>query len=155
MAVTVYSPWRGGSMPITYDSIVPWGRSYDEYVAMFGLSEVDLARSILGCGDGPAGFNATMCVRGGRATSVDPLYAFSVREIEQRIAETFDVVIAQTRSHADRFVWTRIRTVEELGELRMAAMRAFLGDFEQGHAQGRYVCAALPQLPFEADSFDL
>jgi hypothetical protein len=142
-------------MPIAYDSIVPWGRSYDEYVAMFGLTAADLDGPVLGCADGPASFNATMAARGRRATSVDPLYAFTAHDIEQRIAATFTAVIAQTRAHADRFVWKTIRTVEELGERRMAAMRAFLADYERGRAEGRYVDAALPHLPFAADQFDL
>jgi hypothetical protein len=142
-------------MPITYQSIVPWGRSFDEYVAMFALSDDDLARAILGCGDGPASFNATMAARGSSATSADPLYALTARDVEQRIAETFDLVLAQTGANAERFVWTRIGTVDDLGALRMAAMRRFLDDYERGKAQGRYVCAALPQLPFAADQFDL
>ncbi len=43
-------------MGFTLDKIVPWGRSYDEYVSMFGLTKADLGLRILGCGDGPAGF---------------------------------------------------------------------------------------------------
>ncbi|WP_216593342.1 hypothetical protein [Cyanobium gracile] len=42
----------------TLEQIVPWGRSFEEYVAMFSLADSDLAGRILGCGDGPAGFNA-------------------------------------------------------------------------------------------------
>jgi hypothetical protein len=61
---------------------VPWGRSYDEYVRMFALSERDLALPIVGCGDGPAAFNAEMSLRGHRVVSVDPLYRFSAAEIE-------------------------------------------------------------------------
>jgi hypothetical protein len=45
-------------MTFTLDSVVPWGRSFDEYVAMFALSEEDLGRRVLGCADGPASFNA-------------------------------------------------------------------------------------------------
>ena len=40
--------------------VVPWGRSYSEYVDMFDLGNQDLMGSVLGCGDGPASFNATM-----------------------------------------------------------------------------------------------
>lgn len=42
-------------MAFTLDKVVPWGRSYDEYVAMFALSSDDLRRRILGCGDGREG----------------------------------------------------------------------------------------------------
>jgi hypothetical protein len=45
-------------MVFTLDRVVPWGRSFDEYVAMFALSSEDLGRRILGCNDGPASFNS-------------------------------------------------------------------------------------------------
>jgi len=44
---------------------VPWGRSFDEYVAMFALSDDDLQRRLLGCADGPASFNCELTRRGG------------------------------------------------------------------------------------------
>ena len=59
------------------EQVVPWGRSLAEYRAMFTLSEEDLQKRILGCGDGPASFNAEMTASGKpTVTSVDPLYAF-------------------------------------------------------------------------------
>jgi len=36
-------------MGFTLEKVVPWGRSYDEYVSMFGLSEADLRLRVLGC----------------------------------------------------------------------------------------------------------
>ena len=42
----------------TLDKVVPWGRSFDEYQRMFALTENDLGLKIVGCGDGPANFNA-------------------------------------------------------------------------------------------------
>jgi hypothetical protein len=61
-------------MPFTLDQVVPWGRSYDEYVAMFALTEVNLRKRILGCGDGPASFNAGLTRRGGAVVSAQGLY---------------------------------------------------------------------------------
>jgi hypothetical protein len=40
--------------------VVPWGRTFKEYKKMFSLSESDLKKTILGCGDGPACFNAEL-----------------------------------------------------------------------------------------------
>ena len=37
-------------------SIVPWGRTFQEYRDMFLLDKHDLQQKILGCGDGPASF---------------------------------------------------------------------------------------------------
>ena len=64
--------------------IVPWGRSFDEYTKMFSLSESDLKKTILCCGDGPACFNAELSKVGGTVVSVDPVYQFVLvqRELE-------------------------------------------------------------------------
>jgi hypothetical protein len=48
----------------TLDLIVPWGRSFDEYRQMFALTEADLGGRLVGCGDGPASFNAEATRRG-------------------------------------------------------------------------------------------
>lgn len=142
-------------MAFSYQTAVPWGRSFDEYRRMFALTENDLQRRILGCADGPASFNATLSGMGGRVVSCDPLYVCSAPQIEERIAETYETVIGQTRANQDKFVWESIKSVEELGATRLSAMRDFLKDYETGKAEGRYVVAELPALPFESRSFDL
>ncbi|MDX1815834.1 MAG: SAM-dependent methyltransferase, partial [Thermodesulfobacteriota bacterium] len=53
-------------MAFTLNKVVPWGRSFNEYTAMFALSETDLGKRILGCADGPASFNCILTKRGGR-----------------------------------------------------------------------------------------
>jgi hypothetical protein len=140
----------------TLDQVVPWGRSFEEYCDMFALSPHDLTLKIVGCGDGPAGFNAEATRRGGHIVSCDPIYRFDGGEIRQRIDATYDVVIEQTRLNAHEFVWGGgIRDVDELGRVRMAAMQTFLDDYEAGKAAGRYVEASLPTLPFPDARFDL
>ena len=139
----------------TLDQVVPWGRSLDEYRRMFLLTETDLPRRLLGCGDGPASFNAEATRLGMRVVSADPLYRWQTEHIRDRIAQTRDQVLEQTLSNAGEFVWDDILTVEALGQLRMAAMGHFLDDYDQGKAAGRYVDAALPTLPFADAAFDL
>lgn len=135
--------------------IVPWGRSLQEYVAMFALSEEDLRKRILGCGDGPASFNAELTKRGGTAVSIDPLYNFSVDAISRRIDETFDEVMREARKNKNEFVWDHMGSVGELGAVRMKAMREFLSDYPQGKVEGRYIAASAPILDLSADSFGL
>jgi hypothetical protein len=140
----------------TLEHVVPWGRSFDEYRRMFALTEEDLDRRVLGCGDGPASFNAEATRRGHRVVSCDPIYGFGRSQIQERIAATSDQVLAQTRLNAHEFVWGEgIRNVEELGQVRMAAMRTFVEDYESGKQAGRYVDAELPNLPFAAGAFEL
>ena len=142
-------------MGFTLNNVVPWGRSYDEYVNMFGLSEADLGLRILGCGDGPAGFNAVLTKRGGHIVSIDPVYAFDADQIRGRISETYEIVMTQLRKNRDDFVWDVIPSVEQLGNLRMTAMESFLADFDMGKQSGRYIPGELPALPFSDGEFDL
>ena len=140
-------------MSFSLETVVPWGRSYDEYVAMFSLTETDLNKRLLGCGDGPASFNAELTKRGGKVVSVDPIYQFAAKDIKSRIDATYDEVMEQTRKNRNEFVWRHIKTIEALGSIRMEAMERFLKDYPGG--DGRYVTGELPALPFEDKEFDL
>lgn len=76
------------------EEVVPWGRSLTEYQLMFDLSERDLNSKILGCGDGPASFNAEMTKLGHSVLSIDPIYQFSAEQIEKRVRATYEPVIS-------------------------------------------------------------
>jgi hypothetical protein len=143
------------AMVFTLENVVVWGRSYAEYVSMFALSENDLHSRILGCSDGPASFNSVLTRNGGRVVSADPVYAFSRHEIKNRIDQTCGVILEQAKKNRDEFVWTHIRSVEELGRIRRDAMEQFLDDFPAGHREGRYRDASLPSLPFKDKEFEL
>lgn len=142
-------------MAMTLDQVVPWGRSLDEYQHMFDLSLHTLQSKILGCGDGPASFNAELTAQGGQVISVDPIYAFSSQQIEQRVQATCRVVVEQVTQSVDDYHWTRFRDPEALGRHRLATMRHFLNDYETGKTAGRYLTQALPTLDFAAGAFDL
>ena len=135
--------------------IVPWGRSYDEYRRMFALSDADLAGRILGCGDGPAAFNAEATRQRSAVVSTDPLYVFSEAAILRRIDETADAVMRGVAEHRDRYCWTEMGSPANLLRTRRSAMDTFLRDYDEGRRGGRYVPAALPHLPFGSGSFDL
>jgi hypothetical protein len=137
------------------DEVVPWGRSFAEYQRMFALGHAELRLNLVACADGPASFNAEATRRGGRVTSCDPMYRLDAARIRERIAATCDTILEQTRRNADDFVWDAIRSVEALRATRMAAMTDFLDDYVEGKAHGRYIDAALPELPFPDGSFDL
>lgn len=140
---------------IKYESVVPWGRNFEEYLKMFSLTESDLNKRILGCGDGPASFNCTMKQKGKKVVSIDPIYRFSKEDIERRIEETYRAVISQTAENQDKFNWSEMKSVENLGMIRMAAMKEFLSDYETGKKDGRYIFSELPVLPFTDNKFEL
>ena len=142
-------------MAFRLDNVVPWGRSFDEYVGMFGLTKDELGLSILGCGDGPASFNGEMTKRGNTVISCDPIYQFTAQQLQTRIRETYDKVMEEAYRNQGNFVWDIIESPEELGRVRMAAMEEFLADFEKGKQEGRYLAESLPTLSFEDKAFDL
>jgi len=142
-------------LSFSLEQVVPWGRSYEEYLAMFAMGPGDLGGWVLGCGDGPAAFNAGLTRRGGRIVSVDPIYRFSGEDIASRIDATYERVMSQLGANLHQFVWDSVGSPEALGRMRMEAMGTFLDDYEAGRRAGRYLPAALPRLPFAAGQFDL
>lgn len=122
---------------------------------MFALTDEELNSRIVGCADGPASFNAEATAHGLSVISCDPLYRFSVEQIRERIRETTEVVLEQTRRNQHDFVWTSIHSIAELRMIRTSSMETFLSDFETGKREGRYVDAELPQLPFGNASFGI
>lgn len=137
------------------ENIVPWGRNLAEYQAMFLLTNEELKSKVLGCGDGPASFNAEVTKLGGNIISIDPTYQFSQKQIVSRIDEVATEVMTQVRSKEKDFVWKNIKDPNELYAIRMDAMQYFLRDYDKGKEEGRYQFQALPKLSFEDEYFDL
>ncbi|MEI5098108.1 methyltransferase domain-containing protein [Streptomyces sp. PmtG] len=128
-------------------------RSFDEYRAMFALSDDDLALRVLDCPGGAASFVAEAGARGTEAFAVDPQYGpdrgqlgtLALREIEHKHA--------YVAANAERFVWDWFGGPERYTELRAASARAFTTDIAA--RPDHYVAGSLPHLPFADRSFDL
>ena len=143
-------------MAFKLDSVVPWGRNMNEYRTMFCLTSDDMSKKIAGFGDGPASFNFEAAQKGYSVTSFDPVYQFSKEELEQRIEEVRFTVMQQMRENMDNYVWTNIKSLDELESVRMSAMKLFLEDYERGKAEKRYIFHSLPEtLPYEKNAFDI
>ena len=137
------------------ENVVPWGRTLAEYRSMFSLSETDLDAKILGCGDGPASFNAEMTELGHSVVSIDPVYQFSAEQIEQRVRATYEPVISQIKQNSSNYVWKNFQDADELGRARLNAMDKFLLDYESGKVAGRYLYQSMPNLKFVDRQFEL
>lgn len=138
------------------DSVIPWGRNMAEYKAMFSLTEYDINKKILSCGDGPASFNFEMTKLGKSVTSLDPIYQFGANELKSRFEEVKDIVIQQVKKNKDLFIWKTIKDVVELENIRMSAMNNFIVDFEEGKEAKRYLFHELPnKTKFTDNHFDL
>jgi len=137
------------------EKVVPWGRTLEEYKSMFSLSETDLTAKILGCGDGPASFNAEMIELGHHVVSIDPIYQFSAGQIEQRVRATYELVVSQVKQNSSHYIWKNFQDADELGKARLNAMEKFLLDYDSGKVAGRYLYQSLPSLEFVNDQFEL
>jgi len=122
---------------------------------MFSLNNADLKKKILGCGDGPASFNAELTALGGNVISIDPAYQFDVSSLKDRIHEAYSEIMPQVHKNQEKYIWDDIRSVGTLGKVRMKAMNTFIADFERGKEEGRYLCESLPTLNFKDRHFDL
>ncbi|NEQ49614.1 MAG: SAM-dependent methyltransferase [Leptolyngbya sp. SIO3F4] len=142
-------------MAIQLDSVVPFGRSFDEYVEIFDLTKVDLQKSILSVADGPASFNAEGTRLGHHIKSVDPLYCFKASEIKQRFDAVVDNIISQVENTPDDWVWSYHNSPSDLRKNRETAIQKFCQDFEQSNTEGRYDVGELPQLNYPDASYEL
>ncbi len=142
-------------MTVKLENVIPLGRSFSEYEQMFGLSKMDLDRSIIGVGDGIASFNAELNEMGKKILSVDPLYEFDGNEIRKRFYEVIDNVVDQLRSTQEDYNWTFFKNPDEYREHRIKTTERFVIDYDSGKGEGRYITGELPNLEFEDNSFDI
>jgi hypothetical protein len=142
-------------MSVELNQIIPWGRSRREYELMFNLTAAELRGKILGCGDGPASFNAEMTSAGFSVVSVDPIYFCSGAEIAARFEATSVTIIAQVRASLSKWNWDYHGDPDGLLVNRRRALNQFLADYDLGRQQSRYQVASLPVLPFADGQFDL
>lgn len=136
--------------------VVPWGRNFNEYGLMFQLNESDKQKKIASFGDGPASFNCEATQKGYSVTSFDIIYQFTTEQLRQRIEEVRLIVMEQMKENMDNYVWTTMKDLKHLEEIRMSAMNLFLSDFEKGRKEKRYIYHELPARIDVADNtFDI
>lgn len=132
-------------------------RGLMEYRGMFRLTEDELRGGrILDCPGGAASFGAEVRRLGGEVVSVDPVYGKPVDQIVDLAFDAVEKTSATTAEHPHMFSWTFFRSVEHHRQVRTDACRAFVRDItDPSERESRYVAAALPDLPFDDESFAL
>lgn len=126
-------------------------RSAAEYRAMFGLAPMDLAgRTVLDCCAGGSSFAAET---GTRVAAVDPAYALDRHDLAKRVEASLHDGDQIIDTHAEYFDWSWYGSRENRARQRAMAAHRFLGDLQRH--PGRYLAAALPDLPLATGSFDL
>jgi hypothetical protein len=142
-------------MAMQLAQVVPFGRSLDEYIQMFNLTDADRQKSILSVGDGPASFNAEGTRLGYCIQSIDPLYVFTAAQIRQRFDAVVDNIIEQIEQTPQDWVWRYHDSPQGLRKNRERVIQQFCEDYELGRSQGRYEVGELPQLKYSNDEYEL
>jgi SAM-dependent methyltransferase len=129
-------------------------RPLDEYLAMFDLTAGDLCRGlVLDCPSGVGSTAAEMAVLGGRVVGVDPAYALPPQALFDLGRTEVGRGNAYVATHAGRYVWGFMGSVEDHRRRRTQALERFAADYVS-RPQG-YVAARLPHLPFADAAFAL
>lgn len=132
--------------------IIVTARPFDEYAAMFHLTDDDLlAGPVLDCPAGASGFAAGARALGADVTAVDPEYRVSHDDLMLRARRDTEFGNRYVRDTEDTYAWGFFRDVDDHLARRMAALDAFDVD-RRGHPH-RYVTGALPDLPFDDGAF--
>jgi hypothetical protein len=142
-------------MAMQLERIVPFGRSLDEYIHLFNLTESDRQKTILSVGDGPASFNAEGTKLGYSITSIDPLYIFTSEQISDRFYAVIDNIIEQIKRTPEDWVWTYHNSPDGLRKNREQVTERFCADYEDGKAQGRYEVGEMPKLKYSDQTYEL
>jgi SAM-dependent methyltransferase len=134
-----------------FESVVFFGRTGEEALAMFELDPADWAgSSVLDCPGGPGSLAALLHGAGILVTAADPLYVLDNRDLELRARADLEQAMVQMAANPD---FRPDFDLEHCRALRMQAIEQFLAD-RACHPHS-YRAASLPALPFETASFDL
>ncbi len=145
---------KGDSLDI--DRIAFFGRTYAEYLSMFGLNEQLLRQgAILDCPAGASSFTAEAHQLGLDATACDIMYNHNADELIEKCKMDIQHVFEKFDEVEHLYVWDYYKNKDEVITLRKKALKLFAEDFSAEFKEKRYVKAELPHLPFPDKSFSL
>ncbi|MUT68830.1 methyltransferase domain-containing protein [Paenibacillus sp. NEAU-GSW1] len=131
-------------------------RGYDEYIQMFDLQESELFHEkVLDVAGGGSSFTAEARRRGIEAFAVDPRYAQDVEQWIKEAAEEIAVSTAKLDKLKELFDWSYYGSLDNHRAGREASLQLFASHLATEEGQRAYCAGALPELPFEDDSFSL
>jgi len=138
-------------MALHLEDFLITGRTFDEYVAFFGLDiEALKGKKVLDCPSGASGFVAEAVRRGIDAHGCDMLYGFETEAVMKQAESSLHKIYEDTE-------WMQGYNLSFYGSVgghrrcRESALASFRADFPSE----RYRCERLPGLSYEDDSFDL
>lgn len=138
------------------DGVAFYGRTLNEYIEMFDFNpEAWHGMRILDCASGPASFAAETHRIGISTVACDPLYEHNLQSLLPRAEADLNRCIDKPVEQQSLFDPAACDTKSHYTMEKQRALFNFSRDYTQGKGEGRYVAAALPELPFASNSFDL
>ena len=144
------------SREIDLSSISFFGRSLVEYAQSFALDIPTLrGRDVLDVAAGPSSFAAEACARKINAVAVDPTYDAPIDQLVARVRADYELMFARIRAYRRLYRFKNFASLQAAELDRRVAADRFLSDYETHFIHNRYVCGALPRLPFFDGTFDV
>jgi hypothetical protein len=136
------------------ERIVFIGRTFDEYLDMFSLTEETMKRKrILDCPAGACSFTAVGSNSGFDVTACDIAYYFSADDLKNKGLRDIEHTMENMEKAKGNFIWNYFKNVEGLRKHRVSALKDCTNDMAKSN--GRYIPAVLPILPFMDAEFDI
>lgn len=130
------------------------GRTYDEYVKMFDLTDEELKNyTILDAPAGACSFTAIASQLGYRVTAADIAYFHSVEQLYQKGLDDIEHAIEGISKVKENYKWDYFNSIDELEKQRNSALHNCVRHMKQ--FPELYSPANLPELPFNNGQFDM
>ncbi len=136
------------------DKVIFIGRTYEEYMDMFLLSEADLKdKKVLDCPSGACSFAASGQLRGWNIIAADIAYDHSAEDLEAKGREDLQHALTHMKKAESNYKWDYFQDLNQLQEYRERALLSCTEDMNKNSE--RYLPVQLPALLFKDNEFDI
>ncbi|SFJ30197.1 hypothetical protein SAMN04487936_101596 [Halobacillus dabanensis] len=136
------------------EKVIFIGRTYEEYMDMFLLSEEELkGKKVLDCPSGACSFTAVGQSRGLDITASDIAYDHSAEDLKAKGQEDIQHAMAHMDKAKTNYVWKYFEDIDQLKEHREKALLDCTEDMKKNSE--RYTQVHLPSLLFSDNEFDI
>jgi len=145
---------RRESEGLDLSRIIFVGRTFDEYVKMFDLTEEELTNNkILDAPGGACSFTSIASQLGYTSTATDIAYFHSVEQLYPKGKEDIKLAVDGLLKVEDKYNWSYFHSIDALEKHRFSALNDCVKHMKT--TPQSYVPSILPELPFEDNQFDL
>ncbi|ADU29491.1 hypothetical protein [Evansella cellulosilytica] len=142
------------STKLDLERIIFIGRTYEEYVKMFLLSEKELkGKKILDCPAGACSFTAIGNDLGIDVTACDIAYDHTIEDLKTKGIQDIEHSMTLMEKVKSNYKWDYFKGIDGLRKHRLSALQDCSKDMKKNRK--RYIPVQLPSLPFKNEEFDI